>query len=216
MSAIEALGTLIMQPTILGEKYDKIASWWHERHVKSEYGVSQFKKALSFTSPNVNALDVGCGAGGRFIEILKHKKARVTGIDVSKEMIKLAKTNHPDDTFILNDICTWQTEQKFNFIYAWDSIFHLPLSMHKPVINKLCSFLSDDGVLFYTFGHAIGEDTDEWLNDVFYYSSIGINDNLKLLIENGLTVLHMELDQFPERHVYVIATKLNNNVNPKV
>jgi SAM-dependent methyltransferase len=197
-----------MQPAILGEKYDKIATWWHERHFKSEYGISQFEKALSFCSTNLSALDVGCGAGGRFIHILKNKNAQVIGIDVSKEMIKLARTNHPYDKFILQDICSWETEQKFDFIYAWDSIFHLPLDMHKPVINKLCNLLNKGGVLLYTFGNAIGEDTGEWLNDIFYYSSIGINDNLQLLIENGLTVLHMELDQYPEKHVCVIAKKL--------
>lgn len=196
-----------MNPTTLGEKYDKIATWWHERHLDSGYGVSQFEKALGFCSSNLNVLDVGCGAGGRFIHILKQQNAHVTGIDVSKEMIELAKANHPEDTFIHQDICAWQTEQKFDFIYAWDSIFHLPLDKHKLVLNKLCQSLSEGGVLFYTFGNAIGEHTDQWLNDTFYYSSIGINENLQLLIENGLTVLHMELDQYPEKHVIVIAQK---------
>ena len=196
-----------MQPVKLGEKYDKIASWWHERHFESEYGVKQFDKALGFCSKNSNALDVGCGAGGRFIRALKKMESNVTGIDVSKEMINLARINHPDEKFILQDICSWETNEKFDFIYAWDSIFHLPLDMHKPVITKLCNLLSEGGVLFYTFGNAVGEDTSEWLNDVFYYSSIGINDNLQLLIENGVTVLHMELDQHPEKHVCVIAKK---------
>lgn len=207
MAIVRAFGQSEMQPAILGEKYDKIATWWHERHFKSEYGVSQFEKALSFCSTDLTVLDVGCGAGGRFIDILNSKDAQVTGIDVSKEMVKLAKENHPKHTFILQDICSWETEQKYDFIYAWDSIFHLPLNMHKPVINKLCSLLSEGGVLLYTFGNAIGEETDEWLNDTFYYSSIGINDNLQLLIENGLRVLHLELDQYPEKHVCVIAQK---------
>tara|TARA_R110000787_G_scaffold98369_6_gene202359 strand:- start:964 stop:1557 length:594 start_codon:yes stop_codon:yes gene_type:complete len=196
-----------MQPEKLAEKYDKIALWWHERHFASDYGVEQFEKALSFCATNLNALDVGCGAGGRFIRALRERESHVTGVDVSKEMINIARINHPDVKFYLQDICAWQTHQKFDFIYAWDSIFHLPLAMHKPVINKLCSLLNEGGVLFYTFGNAIGEDTSEWLNDIFYYSSIGINDNLQLLIENGLTVLHMELDQYPEKHVCVIAKK---------
>jgi len=197
-----------MQPAILGEKYDKIALWWHDRHFNSDYGISQFEKALGFCSKNENALDVGCGAGGRFIHILKNQGTSVTGIDVSKEMVKLAKRNHPDEQFFLADICSWETDLKFDFIYAWDSIFHLPMKMQKPVLNKLCSLLNKGGVLFYTLGNAIGEDTDEWLNDVFYYSSIGINENIQLLMKNELTLLHMELDQYPERHVYIIAQKL--------
>ena len=203
------IGTLRMQPEILAEKYNKIATWWQDRHINSDYGIAQFEKALGFCSSNINALDVGCGAGGRFIHHLKDKGASVTGIDISKEMLKLAKNNHPDEQFILADICTWQTKQKFDFIYAWDSIFHLPLKMQKPVLNKLCSLLNKEGVLLYTFGNAIGENTGEWRNDVFYYSSIGINENVQILINNGLNLLHLELDQYPEKHVYIIAKQCN-------
>ncbi len=196
-----------MQPEILGKKYDKIATWWNESHINSDYGIPQFKRAIGFCSKIVSALDVGCGAGGRFIHILKNKGACVSGIDVSKEMVELARKNHPQEQFFLADICTWETDQKFDFIYAWDSIFHLPLNRQKHVLNKLCTLLSKDGILFYTFGNAVGEHTDEWLNDIFYYSSIGINENIQLLLKNRLTLLHLELDQYPEKHVYIIAQK---------
>lgn len=79
--------------------------------------------------------------------------------------------------------------------------------MQKPVISKLCRFLAKGGILLYTFGNTQGEHTDHWHNDTFYYSSIGINENMQLLINNGLSILHLELDQYPENHVYIIATK---------
>ena len=122
-------------------------------------------------------------------------------------MIALAKANHPDQTFLQQDICAWETAEKFDFIIAWDSIFHLPFAMQKPVIEKLCRLLAKGGVLVYTFGDAHGDHTDTWHSDTFYYSSIGINENLRLLIDNGLTIAHLELDQYPQRHVYAIATR---------
>jgi hypothetical protein len=79
--------------------------------------------------------------------------------------------------------------------------------MQKPVVTKLCKLLAKGGVLIYTFGNAEGEHTDQWHNDTFYYSSIGISENMQLLINNGLSILHLELDQYPEKHVYTIATK---------
>lgn len=196
-----------MDPSLLGTKYDKIAKWWHDQHVDSSYGVRQFERAIAFSNSGVKALDVGCGAGGRFIRILQHKGYTVTGLDVSKEMVKLASANHPEHKFVEQDICTWETEEKFDFIFAWDSIFHLPLAMQKPVITKLCKLLAKGGILIYTFGNAEGEHTDQWRNDIFYYSSIGINQNIQILINNGLSILHLELDQYPEKHVYTIATK---------
>lgn len=196
-----------MDPSLLGTKYDKIAKWWHDQHVDSSYGVRQFERAIAFSSSGVKALDVGCGAGGRFIRILQHKGYTFTGLDVSKEMVKLASANHPEHKFVQQDICTWETEEKFDFIFAWDSIFHLPLAMQKPVVTKLCNLLAKGGILIYTFGNAEGEHTDQWRNDTFYYSSIGINENIQILINNGLSILHLELDQYPEKHVYTIATK---------
>ncbi|HMQ54162.1 MAG TPA: class I SAM-dependent methyltransferase [Anaerolineae bacterium] len=144
---------------------------------------------------------------GRFVRILQDKGFSITGIDVSEEMIKLASTNHPEHKFIHQDICTWETEEEFDFIVAWDSIFHLPFGMQKPVISKLCHILAKNGVLIYTFGNAYGEHTAQWHDDTFYYSSIGINENIQILIDNRLTLLHLELDQYPEKHVYTIATK---------
>lgn len=197
-----------MQPSVTGKKYDKIAQWWHDQHVDSLYGVSQLTRALGFSSKREKALDVGCGAGGRLIRILHDHGFSITGLDVSKEMIRLASEKHPGHTFLNQDICTWNTSERFDFIVAWDSIFHLPLAMHKPVLTKLCRMLTEGGVLLYTFGNAEGEHTDQWRNDTFYYSSIGINENLQLLMNNGLSVLHLELDQYPEKHVCAIATRL--------
>jgi SAM-dependent methyltransferase len=197
-----------LEPSLLGTKYDRIAQWWHDRHVHSSYGVAQLEKALRFARQGGQALDVGCGAGGRLVRLLQSHRFSVTGLDVSIEMINLAKQNHPDQTFLQQDICTWDTDQRFDLIVAWDSIFHVPFAMQKPVVSKLCSLLAAGGILLYTFGDAHGEHTDQWHDDTFYYSSVGINENLALLIQGGLKVLHLELDQYPENHVYAIAAKL--------
>ena len=196
-----------MEPSLLGTKYDKIAQWWHDQHTESSYGVEQFQRAVKFAEHGGKALDVGCGAGGRFIRILQGNDFTVTGLDISKEMVGLASANHPEHKFLHQDICSWETEEKFEFIVAWDSIFHLPLVMQKPVVSKLCQILSKGGILIYTFGNAEGEHIDQWRNDTFYYSSIGINENMHVLLNNGMSILHLELDQYPEKHVYAIATK---------
>jgi hypothetical protein len=62
-------------------------------------------------------------------------------------------------------------------------------------------------MLIYTFGDALGEHTDRWRNDTFCYSAIGIDGNLRLLLDSGLTVVHLELDPFPQKPVCVIATR---------
>jgi hypothetical protein len=67
--------------------------------------------------------------------------------------------------------------------------------------------LKSSGIMIYTFGNALGEHVSEWHGDQFPYSSIGINGNLKAIMESGCECLHLELDQYPEHHTYVIVRK---------
>lgn len=93
-----------------------------------------------------------------------NKACQVHGVDVSKRMIELAQRNHPNEKFEVKDITTWIPDQKYDLVYAWDSLFHLPLGdEHKPVVQKLCAVLNPRGILMYTFGNAIGEHTDQWM-----------------------------------------------------
>ncbi|BCR05006.1 hypothetical protein DESUT3_20750 [Desulfuromonas versatilis] len=196
-----------MNPKLLGRKYDRIARWWHENHDNSSYGLAQVERALNFSVKRETALDVGCGAGGRVVRMLQNHGFNITGIDVSQEMIRLAREQHPSMTFLHQDICTWETDRHFDLIVAWDSIFHLPLEMQHPVVAKLCRLLSEGGVLIYSFGDAEGEHEDCWQGDRFHYSSIGINGNLRVLMENGITCRHLELDQWPQKHAFLIGVK---------
>lgn len=68
--------------------------------------------------------------------------------------------------------------------------------------------LNPNGILFYTFGDEIGEHFSNWHEEKFYYSSIGINGNLETLIQSGCECKHLEIDQFPEKHVYLVAKKI--------
>lgn len=192
----------------IGEKYDRIAGWWNDYHLKSDYGVAQFEKALSFVGAGRRALDVGCGSNARFISRLEAQGFQVTGIDASKAMIELAREHHPSSQFIEADICNWSSEERFDFIFSWTCLFHLPLDAQEPVLRKLCQHLSPNGVLMYDFGAGEpGAHEDVWHDMVFPYSTIGINENLRILMEEGLETLHMELDQAPEKHSYIIARK---------
>ncbi len=196
-----------MDPKETGAKYDKIAHWWQQQHLDSNYGLSQLRRTLGFSSDQKTALDVGCGAGGRFIRHLGAEGFDVTGLDVSANMIVLAKEQHPSHEFIHEDICSWQSDKHFDVIVAWDSLFHLPIEQHIPVLKKLCSLLNPSAVLMYTLGDDVGWHKDNWRDDEFYYSSIGVAENIKCLLAQGMALKHLELDQHPEKHVVIIAVK---------
>ena len=208
-----------MKPEIIGQKYDKVAEWWENRHMDSDYGLDQIGRAVRYCANRRKALDVGCGSGGRIISLLLSEGFEVTGIDVSEKMLGLAKKNHPGVKFVKSDFCVWESSEKFDLIVAWDSIFHLPSVQQEGAVKKLCGHLEKDGVLIYSIGDDHGDHEDlsfrdenggqagELDNDMFGYGAIGIDGNLKALGSCGCKVMHLELDMYPEKHVFVIAKK---------
>lgn len=196
-----------MTPQDIGKQYDKIAQWWDNYHKNSEYGLPQLERALAMAPSHGNALDIGCGSGGRLLHSLEKHGFKVTGLDASAEMIRLAQKNHPASQFAYANIQLWESDETFDFILAWDCLFHLPLKMQKLVLSKLCRMLSDGGVMIHSFGNDVGEHTDIWKEQEFYYSSIGITANIDILHKHALSLLHLELDQFPEKHAYIISKK---------
>jgi 2-polyprenyl-3-methyl-5-hydroxy-6-metoxy-1,4-benzoquinol methylase len=198
-----------MHPEDTAVQYDCIAQWWQTQHQNSLYGIAQLERAIKFTSKKQLALDIGCGSSGRFIKVLSEHGFQVEGLDISQEMIDLAKQLHPDITFYRADICCWNPPKLYSLIVAWDSTFHLPLDRQEPVTKKLCKALEPNGVLMFTCGggYRQSEVSGTFQGQDFEYSTLGVNAFLKILTEHHCTCLHLEYDQYPENHVYIIAQK---------
>jgi 2-polyprenyl-3-methyl-5-hydroxy-6-metoxy-1,4-benzoquinol methylase len=197
-----------MHPEDTATRYNRIARWWQTQHQGSLYGIAQLKRAIKFTTKKQLAIDIGCGSSGRFIKVLSEHGFQVEGLDISEKMIDLAKQLHPGITFYREDICCWTPPKLYSLIVAWDSTFHLPLDMQEPVTKKLCDALEPHGVLLFTCGGGCpGEISGTFQEQDFEYSTLGVNAFLKILSEHQCTSLHLEYDQYPENHVYIIAQK---------
>lgn len=198
-----------MEPRDTAIRYDRIARWWQLQHQASSYGIAQLKRAIQFTTQRHAALDVGCGSSGRFIDVLLQHGFQPEGLDISTEMIQLASEQHPGISFYTADICSWTSPKRYSLIAAWDSTFHLPLNQQEPVIKKLCYALEPGGVLIFTCGggSTSGEISGSFQGQDFEYSTLGVDAFLRILTEQHCTCRHLEYDQYPENHVYIIAQK---------
>ena len=95
-----------MDPEATGRSYDQIARKWQELSNKS-YGVAAYERAIKFTKNRGPALDIGCGSEGRMMDLLLKHGFQPEGLDVSAEMIALARTRFPNVPFHHADISQW-------------------------------------------------------------------------------------------------------------
>lgn len=197
-----------MDPAQTGSRYDRIALRWQE-NTPDSYGLEALDRALRFTENRRNALDVGCGSTGRFIRKMEACGFEVHGVDVSAEMVSLSRQRNPTAHFFVADICQWTLPRTYDLITAWDSIFHLPGESHDPVIRKLCAGLNSGGVLLFTCGGGDkGEVAGSFWGEDFEYSTLGEVEFIRILRECGCLCRHLEYDQWPEKHVHLIAQKV--------
>ncbi|MDB6007076.1 MAG: tam 2, partial [Prosthecobacter sp.] len=185
-----------------------IAHVWQEPHIQTQ-GLAQFERAISFTTHHGHALDIGCGSSTRFLDLLLKHGFHVEGLDVSERMIALARQGRPEIMFHHADISTWELPQSYDFISAWDSIWHLPLAAQEPVLRKICAGLAPGGVFIFTTGGLDGpeEKLDSSMGPPVHYSVLGIPRTLELLHQCGCVCRHLEYDQHPEKHLFIIAQK---------
>jgi|UniRef100_A6VYB2 2-polyprenyl-3-methyl-5-hydroxy-6-metoxy-1,4-benzoquinol methylase len=198
-----------MKPEDIGKAYNQITHIWNSEEFDINNGISQHKKAISFVKSRGNALDVGCGCTGRFIDLLQGEGFTPSGLDISDKMLNIARKKHPDISFVQGDICECELSEKYDFITAWDSIWHIPLSEQRNVLTKLVESLNVGGVLIFSFGGTDEEGfhTNNFMGPEVYYSSLGLNGFLKLFIELGCIIRHLEFDQYPELHTYLVVEK---------
>ncbi len=199
-----------MTPDEIAKSYDQIADQWSSDEFPRTNGIQQHERAIAFVREKKNALDIGCGSSGRIIDLLLAHGFDAEGLDISQRMIELARNRHPETVFHHADISTWEFPQQYDLISAWDSIWHLPLADQERVLSKILSGLNKGGVCIFTTGglDAPEEKTDSAMGPPMYYSVLGIPKTLQLIADNQCVCRHLEYDQHPELHLYVIAQRI--------
>lgn len=107
----------------------------------SEYKIKATKDSLKSTPYNI--LDFGCGVGRNIDFFKKHfPNSKISGCDISRESIDLAKKSFPDNEFfVLGDN---QNPQNFDLIFISNVFHHITKSEREHVVkNVLLPFLSE-------------------------------------------------------------------------
>src|SRR2546425_2039472 len=124
--------------------YDEIYSFKnYERETDKIHTLIQQHKKSSGNS----LLDVACGTGNHITYLKQHYN--VEGLDRSPQMLKVAKTKHPDITFHQQDMCTFNLDKRFDIITClFSAIGHVKTKTRmRRALRKMARHLVPGGVL---------------------------------------------------------------------
>lgn len=195
--------------------YDALAPQWQDAVFSRSDGLRQHRLALAFLDTQQDradawALHVGCGCNTRFNALLRQRQLQIAGVDISAQMLALARQADPSLQLHHADICAWSLPRSYRFISAWDSIWHVRLAQQEALMRKLLAGLEPGGVLIFSAGGlaAADEHANAVMGPELHYSSLGIPALLQLIAEAGCICRHLEFDQWPQPHVFIVAQRL--------
>jgi cyclopropane fatty-acyl-phospholipid synthase-like methyltransferase len=190
--------------------YDVIADQWvRERQALRFRERPYVDRFLALTAPGTPLLDVGCGAGTPIARYLLDRGYRLTGVDASPVMLRLARANCPEAELVAGDMGAVELlTGGYHGIVAWDSIFHVPKAQHGQLFHRLSRWLVPNAPLLLSLGGSEGEFSAPMFGIDFFYSAHSPEVSLVLLQDAGFEILLAEIDDPSSRgHLAVLCRK---------
>jgi ubiquinone/menaquinone biosynthesis C-methylase UbiE len=111
--------------------------------LEKEYLLSEIKR---LDKSNINYLDFACGTG-RVISFLENYVESSIGIDVSEEMLNLAKSKTKRSTLLKQDILECPLTEKYNLITAFRFFLNAEEQLREAALTELRKCMKKDAML---------------------------------------------------------------------
>ena len=159
--------------------FDRCAPSWDVGLVRNEAVISAILDNAGVKA-GVDVLDVACGTGVLFSDYLQRGVASLTAIDISPEMVKLARQKYPKVCVLCGDVEQTVFDQCFDVIMIYNAFPHFPDPAR--LIGCLARWVKPGGRLSVAHGMS-----REMLNH--HHSGTASRVSVDLLEENELAAL---------------------------
>jgi ubiquinone/menaquinone biosynthesis C-methylase UbiE len=140
-----------MKKTLVEKHFDKVAKSYDSGKNKYSFYYTNLKKLLSLLIPKGKRVyEIGCGTGDLLVSL---EPKRGFGMDISSEMIKLAKNKYQNDKNI--KFSTSWPKDKFDYIFMSDVIEHLENSEEE--FKKVAKLMTKNTVFINTMANPVWE-----------------------------------------------------------
>jgi SAM-dependent methyltransferase len=186
--------------------YDRHAQAYDRLRGRSLFEKSWLDAFAALLPAGGSVLDVGCGMGEPIARYMIESGFNVTGIDSSPELITLARTRYPRQTWMVADMRTLELGHVFDGLLAWDSFFHLTPADQRHMVTIFCAHAAPGAALMFTSGPGHGEAIGTFEGEPLYHASLDADEYRALLAANGFSVIrHVVEDPACNGHTVWLA-----------
>lgn len=165
-----------------------------EYEIETNYFIDLIKEYS--VGPDISLLHFGCGAGGHDTFLKKHFE--ITGVDLSKGMLEIARKRHPEIEYIEGDMRTIKLDRQFDVVAIPDSIGYMASEKDlAAAISNAAAHLKPGGILII-----VAITADSFQNNNFVYT--GDKDGISVtLFENNYNN-PLKPDTYEATFIYLI------------
>lgn len=144
---------------------------------------------------NPKVLEIGCGNGRDAEEILKRTNDYL-GIDISEELIKLAKQKVPQGNFEVADIESFIFSNNLDIVFAFASLIHVDKESSALILEKIFNVLNAGGAVRISLKHSpeykeVTKEDEFGIRTYYHYSEKDIAELTKnfSIVKNEISEL---------------------------
>lgn len=203
--------------------YKKYAKEFDEKIASLEIYKESYDYLLYKIQDNSSVLDLACGPGNVSYYLKKRMPGlEITGVDISEEMIDIAKRRIQDGEFIVNDICNVKFKTKFDCVICAFAIPYLNLQETAHVIRTISQILNSNGHFYLSFmeGTKMGFEKQSFTDNeelfIYYHPEEAVLERLDqhfLSATKKFEIDYNEQDGTITNEIIYIGTPSHNNAN---
>lgn len=152
-------------------------------------------------------VEIGCG-GGRDAKEIAERAEYYHGVDISGELINLARSHVPDTDFEVADAVTYKFPKNLDIVFAFASLLHLDKREVKAVLDNAHKSLKPGGVFYvslkYMPAYTQKVKDDEYGRRLFYFYNPEL---IKKLAGSGYESVHEDVYHFGNTDWFKIALR---------
>ena len=114
-----------MDKQVIKDFFDDFANRWDNEPICDKETLNIILDNAGIVA-GVNVLDVACGTGVLFPYYLERNVKSITAVDLSTEMVKIAKSKHPQVNVICGDAEEILFDNTFDCIMIYNAFPHFP------------------------------------------------------------------------------------------